>query len=195
MSLLMVPGSFVKHPDGPVMLVVSATPFGFIGYRCSYKKQDNDFVVDLQAIPEDPVTFDYVDGVRRWKCVEVVPVLLASPASSTVSARSLHFDCKESFELLKFSRRKGIPNLTTFYLRKLYAELGCAHERGPVTHQRSWVARGARQAHLRPRVHTRPHENSGACTHARRTRYKNTFLSAPGSSALNDRVLVPKQRL
>ena len=46
MSLLMVPGSFVKHPDGPMMLVVSATPFGFIGYRCSYKKQNNDFVVD-----------------------------------------------------------------------------------------------------------------------------------------------------
>ena len=54
MSLLMVPGSFVTRPDGPVMLVVSATPFGFIGYRCSYKKQNNDVVVDLQAISEDP---------------------------------------------------------------------------------------------------------------------------------------------
>ena len=56
--------------------------------------------------------------------------MLGPTGLSTVSARRLRFVCKESFDLLKFSMRKGLPNLTTFYLRKLYAELGCVHERG-----------------------------------------------------------------
>ena len=131
-SLLLLLGSYVmKAGGGKACLVLATSPFGFVGYRCQAKKVGQQMLVDVSAMTEGCIVFDYVVNPREWKCVELVPTMPTADGLPSLSGQ-LHLVCKggKAESLLKFSMSKGLPNLTTCYLKKLFAELRCEWESG-----------------------------------------------------------------
>ena len=132
LSLLLIPGSYVMQTGGRASLVLATTPFGFVGFKCQVKKVGQEMLVDLSAMTEECLTFDYVVNPEEWKCVELVPTMPTAAGSPSLSRRLRLCKGGRVEPLLKFSMLRGLPNLTVFFLKKLFAEpsLACHWERG-----------------------------------------------------------------
>jgi hypothetical protein len=118
---------FTRNTDDKrCVLVLATTPFGFLGFRCQPRKFGEEWCIDLKATVEDCVTFEYVIDVDKWKCFQVVP---RCPPPGAVVGGSPIFQLMivgAAQKLLNFSVRLGLPNLTVFYLKKLFKHLDVA---------------------------------------------------------------------
>ena len=112
--------------DKRTLLVLATTPFGMLGFRCQPRKFGEEWCIDLTSTVEDCVTFEYVIDVNKWKCFQVVPRCPPPTAGDGGSHIFQLMVVGAPQKLLSFSVRLGLPNLTVFYLKKLFKHLDVA---------------------------------------------------------------------
>ena len=103
-------------------LVLHVDQYGFLSLRCTVKKHGALMLLDLSQTTEDCILYDYVDDLKKWKCIElkVLAPVDTDECHSFAGAR-LRIACAgESQRLLPFSLQRGFPNATVHFLRKLY---------------------------------------------------------------------------
>ena len=148
-SLLLLPGSYVRcDSDKRSRLVLAVSPHGFLGFRCGCKKtRTGGVLLDVGAISEKCIVWDYVTDHTRWKAVDTQPVLADGHLR-------LELQPQTRAGILQFSMRRGMPNFTVFFLKRLHKELKVpVPDRAPMTE--AGLLR-ALAAHVFPQEYSEP---------------------------------------
>ena len=132
-SLLLSPGMGVKRPNEPAFLVIETTPHGFLKIRLPLVEEAGVKALDLAAPGPCNVVFDAVSDVDGLELIEFSALPPGDPESVLMARcpciRVVQLPGRRS--LLKTAVLRGLRNLKTYYLKKLFDdELKIEYERG-----------------------------------------------------------------
>lgn len=132
LSLLMMPGTLVMNRGdhlGP-RLILAACAHGFWSYRCPVQNAGRHFLLDFDTQLPDQLMFDCVADLRGWRCVEVKIALPGDSAWGTAARgdRLTALSQSGAEDLLPFSLKRGLRNMSVHFMKKLYVFLGVGGE-------------------------------------------------------------------
>lgn len=120
-------------------LVIASTKYGILKYRCKLEKLPGATVLLVDTTPPNFISYDYVHDPTQWKLYEVDLELPGERLDRTQfgDRQPPLLVLKESREdLLPYAFRRGLLELTTTNLGKLYTELRIkSSSRKPTTEQ------------------------------------------------------------
>ena len=133
-SLLLVPGSIVRHDvSAEVLLVLHTTPYGFIGLRVTPLRRGTSPKVAFTVPADRLVAFRIVHDPAEWQAMDVRVTIPHDPArAQAVRDRPgfLAIPTEASPSVYMHSVKYGLPNFTVPFLRKLFDHLKCPYTRG-----------------------------------------------------------------
>jgi hypothetical protein len=133
LSLLLEPGTYVHNVEQrKSFIVVAVSRFGFLGFRCLLQKKGDISVLSLADAPHQPVVFEYVTRPEHWKAVALTIVVPGDDGAAVVSNSSCFTVavCGKPEPLLEFSVQRGLVQMTTFHLKRLFSWLDVPWVRG-----------------------------------------------------------------
>lgn len=134
MSLLMIPGSLVSNAQKKLMyLVLSVSAYGFMGWRCMVMTKGGVAYLSLAETSDRPLTFEMVHDPATWKSIELgVTVPGENGDGGQLAAPGIRVTLRQSHgeRLLAFSMKRGLPNMTVYFMKKLCSALGVASSSG-----------------------------------------------------------------